>query len=107
MPEEINRSMQETLIEKGFLVWLNSLDIAPYAVMFFDIPKIVQYSYIQKWLREVHGVDVFILRKAIFQQKHKYTYEIVKKFDLCLETLNYDTYEEALEIGLQEALKLI
>ena len=56
-------------------------------------------SLLQKWLREVHNIfiDVNInLFCAIFHNKDFYTV-----------TDYYNIYEEALEIGLQEALKLI
>lgn len=59
-------------------------------------------SLLQKWLREVHKLDVLVV-------KHRDSFYHVYCFqhDMNTENNNYTTYEEALEIGLQEALKLI
>ena len=67
--------------------------------------KQIEYYFIQKWLREKHNVHIQIL-----PYNHKYLISILKygqngsnpNFDE-----EYNTYEEALEIGLQEALELI
>lgn len=108
--------MQEILIKKGFLKWLESLDVAPYPAIFFDIPKSVQYSYIQKWLRDIHGIDLHILRNKpgyneykveiykVSSSTHDYIHFWIKDGEYIKWFL---TYEEALEAGLQEALKLI
>jgi hypothetical protein len=97
--------MQETLIKKGFLKWLESLDVAPYAVMFFDIPKFIQHSYIQKWLREVHDIHFAILPKMLPSNEIKY-YAFKGKIKKDFNDL-YDSYEKALEVELQKALTLI
>ena len=64
-------------------------------------------SLLQKWLREVHNVSIKI--------DDYYTNSRVR-FDYNISELGsqednpvgvFETYEEALEIGLQEALKLI
>lgn len=96
--------MEEKLTKKGFLKWLESLDVAPYSVMFFDIPKFVQYSYIQKWLREVHKIEIAVqwfdncYIKAVAKKPFKAnTYRVE----------GFQSYEECLEIALQEALNLI
>lgn len=64
-------------------------------------------SLLQKWLREVHNIIVYVtpfkdigddlndpIRFKVFTTK-------------TTNSIEYKTYEEALEIGLQEALKLI
>ena len=64
-------------------------------------------SLLQKWLREVHNIYVEIS----FNQKYENTRfgYIVRTQSTCFHTrdFSYKTYEEALEIGLQEGLKLI
>ena len=69
-------------------------------------------SLLQKWLREIHSihvcVDISLLKEwyvNIYNIKNKpsefgQTYEVLNEVRL-------KTYEEALEIGLQEGLKLI
>lgn len=70
-------------------------------------------SLLQKWLREVHKSVVTIrvynngeewdeteYRVSVSEFKHFTTHDSFVKSD-------FSTYEEALEIGLQEALKLI
>lgn len=36
--------------KEDFIVWLNIQEIAPYAVMFDDLPKSVKKAYIINWL---------------------------------------------------------
>ena len=62
-------------------------------------------SLLQKWLREVHDIHIEIHNLSIkwwFNLK-----EIDSNNSAMFISDNYDSYEEALEIGLQEALKLI
>ncbi len=72
-------------------------------------------SLLQKWLREIYRIDVIILPNtssndvflSIIPSK---TYSNFLWKDLeSMDTIsnNYKTYEEALEVGLQEGLKLI
>lgn len=67
-------------------------------------------SLLQKWLREIHKIDISL---ALNQFGYGYMYA-VNNIKTCtnIKTLkggpnNKFTYEEALEQGLQEALKLI
>ena len=69
-------------------------------------------SVLQKWLREVHNIHFEI--KPIFDVKDNlkpYHISVIKNpsgKDFEYEIVgSLDTYEEALEIGLQKALKLI
>jgi len=60
-------------------------------------------SLLQKWLREVHNCDVNVLP---YNKLHNKYYEVC--VDEAVTTWSgFNTYEEALETGLQEALKLI
>lgn len=66
-------------------------------------------SLLQKWLREVHKLHVDLRQN--FQSKGKYfitIYETSNKYHTKFKSDNYhNTYEEALEVALQEGLKLI
>jgi len=65
-------------------------------------------SLLQKWLREVHHIDVFIVANFIGEEKHRYSYYIIiNEVDIDADGAEAEIYEEALEAGLQEALKLI
>ena len=80
---------------------------------FFSAPP---QSVLQKWLREVHNINVesnylpniqkyrclYVPMTKVIPNKEKYAFR--SKY---YGTDNFDTYEEALESGLQEALKLI
>ena len=71
-------------------------------------------ALLQKWLREVHNIHIYIIPDYKSRNNEK---KIIWIYDL--EFLNpikeygsptkkeYNSFEEALEIGLQEALKLI
>ncbi len=71
-------------------------------------------SLLQKWLREIHNIDVFINREGMFIKESYciFIYDNIKDISRLRPLDNdifsgYKTYEEAFEIGLQEALKLI
>ena len=71
-------------------------------------------SLLQKWLREVHKIDIMILPwEGTENNTVSYQYFVLNNFDedkyddSYVKEKNYDTYEKSLEIGLQEALKLI
>jgi len=67
-------------------------------------------SLLQKWLREVHIIEVYVVPYSVSgghaMRGGKGFYEVV--VDKSVTTWSgHKTYEEALEEGLQEALKLI
>lgn len=75
----------------------------------FTYPKLLTtaptQSVLQKWLREVHGIDVLV-DVEYYLKGRRYICNIFSfKEDLTLDSFN--TYKETLEAGLQEALKLI
>lgn len=63
-------------------------------------------SLLQKWLREKH--DIF-LNIDLIEGKYVPTYKLTNDMSRVSTMLNiyFNTYEESLEKGLQEALKLI
>ena len=65
-------------------------------------------SLLQKWLREKHKLHIEILlsENAPYDTYYSRVSEIGKYFTTAHDDF-YGTYEEALEKGLQEALKLI
>lgn len=77
-----------------------------------DIPAPTQ-SLLQKWLREVHNIDIQIsLNTVNVQEKIYYSASIyqnrkVEEINIKCHHLKLNTYEEALERGLQAGLKLI
>lgn len=70
-------------------------------------------SLLQKWLREKHKINIDI--RTEYKRQTYYHIDVVVKSvnDFGAETksifeeFNFKTYEEALEKGLQESLKLI
>ena len=65
----------------------------------FDWYSAATQSLLQKWLREAH--EIFVSVDVNFNVKIYY------KDELHNEIFNFNSYEEALEKGLQEGLKLI
>ena len=63
-------------------------------------------ALLQKWLREVYNIYVIINTYRI-QENKWYKFFISQMSKVTIKSDDYDTYEEALEQGLQEALKLI
>jgi hypothetical protein len=70
---------------------------------FIDVPS---QSIFARWLREKHGLYICINCIA----KESYFYAYINKIISCdYKFINehFETYEDAMEAGLQEALKLI
>jgi hypothetical protein len=71
-----------------------------------DIVNAPTQSLLQKWLRDVHQIDISIKVGLLDSISKVYIYSI--PFNEGLINWNkYNTYEEALEAGLYEGLKLI
>lgn len=115
MTEElVTLETAKMLIEKGFNECRNVVDISNMSND--DLPKrcFLQptQSIAQKWLREIKNLHIEIYRNAC-----GYGYIIVKANNGTWmedddakgpnDGGNWDTYEEALEAGLVESLKLI
>lgn len=62
-------------------------------------------SLLQKWLRDIHNIDVTVKPFIKVVVKVGYHYEINSKTDYGSNIAQ--TYEQALEVGLQKALNLI
>lgn len=60
-------------------------------------------SLLQKWLREKHKLFVYVLDD---DRINKYYWGVSNLFSSS-ENPDFNTYEEALEVGLQQALKFI
>ena len=72
--------------------------------------KQIEYYFIQKWLREEHHIIVepLIFNKGFLENdKFCYQWRVYDNTEDWFTGLEFKTYEEALEMGLQEALKLI
>ena len=68
---------------------------------FGDIINVSSQSLLQKWLREKYDIHV----ETFFDETYSTT--ITKNGKWYNSAIDYNTYEKALEKGLQEALKLI
>ena len=90
------------------LVTLETAKMLKEKGMFTDIEFPTQ-SVAQKWLRETKNLHIEIS----YMYENYWTYDIltIPRHDLIglsdRPIIRYNTYEEALEAGLQEALKLI
>lgn len=122
--------MEDTLIsfdiaklakEKGYNIiskkmYSGNTNLEPYNKLRWDLYGDYYYastqSLLQKWLREVHNIHIQIENVNV-PKKEKWIYEIMKLPSGVLVLWNektspiFDTYEQALEEGLQEGLKLI
>ena len=65
----------------------------------------ITQSLLQKWLREVHNIHIWVNPIAVDDYKYTILSTVFLKFES--EKFGYNTYELALETGLLEALKLI
>jgi len=64
-------------------------------------------SLLQKWLREVHNIDVYVqpVRFTGYIEIGYYTYSVMG--EIPVKNYRYNSWEEALEVGLLEGLRLI
>ena len=70
--------------------------------------KICDLSLLAKWLREKHGIDILVQRTfSNGVKKYILTPCFDKPIPKGYESVEKNNYEDAYEIGLQEALKLI
>lgn len=60
-------------------------------------------SLLQKWLREVHDILVYVHPKS----HHYFEYHIIRDDDHIISSVRSNNWEEILELGLQVGLKLI
>jgi hypothetical protein len=64
-------------------------------------------SLLQKWLREVHNTHITVDCKNTKYPEGMFSVDVGNNNETIYYYFGYTCYEEALEIGLQEALKLI
>ena len=74
-----------------------------------SLNKQIEYYLIQKWLREVHNLEVISMHADDFASWYKYKIRKLSKVgaEIIKTEMEFKSYEEALEEGLQESLKLI
>lgn len=85
---------------------LNSSEFGNWDIVHCKAPT---QSLLQKWLREVHNIHLLIEPYYNEQTVLIYGIDVIienSKEEIIIEK-GFKTYEQALEIGLQEALKLI
>lgn len=73
-----------------------------------DFNKQIEYYFIQKWLREKH--DIFVISNRIhcdISDIYPNGWQYFPVINSKIPFKRYSTYEEALEEGLYECLKLI
>lgn len=99
--------------EKGFVFSTNKIKIGSNIYKKINITP--TQSLLQKWLREVHNIHIFIDKTRVGGNYQFIIHEKLKSnnvYEFSWNVLKYsnsdfNTYEEALEVGLQEALNLI
>jgi len=62
-------------------------------------------SFLQKWLRENHDININIFTVSSYDSKKQYQFSIHRTY--VMESGRFNSYEEALELALQKSLNLI
>jgi len=85
----------------------NSEIINGYGKLKYPMISAPTHGLLQKWLREDHNIDVVAIpvRFTGYLEIGYYTYMVCGTQPM--KNYRFDTYEEALELGLVEALNLI
>jgi len=77
----------------------------------FKRTEIPTQFYLQRWLREIHNIRVFVVHNVSgffgFEIRTFDEPNLIGKWKRIGHIGHYDTYEKALEGGLVEALKII
>ncbi len=98
------------------IISVESLGMTYLGVSYKNYTNAPTQSLLQKWLREKNFIEVFTNPNTEFYNRRVYSSYIIKadnkyyRHNLhpnIIWRCDADTYEETLEIGLQEALKLI
>ena len=98
------------------LIKLRNAEILPTKGFILD-GKIPTQSLVQKWLRETHGINIFMSFKPnikkwdfipyFMSMNGKQYIEHNKEYLKINNERRYDTYEEALEDGIYESLLML
>ena len=98
------------------LIKLRNAEILPTKGFILD-GKIPTQSLVQKWLRETHGINIFMCFKPNVKKWDFMPYfmnmngkEYVKhnsEYSKLHRERKFDTYEEALEDGIYESLQML
>lgn len=96
---ELLNGKAKELFEK----WLENQDVAPYKVMFYDIPIIVQQPYIIQWLDSIN-IAITIRPKNIKSWDYEVHYyqNMVYIFDC-----EFESRQEATTEAIKKAVELI
>ncbi len=98
--------------KQDFEKWLDIQEVAPYKVMFWDIPKIVQVAYIVEWLDSVDFyLDIEIVKDRMLGYVRGFDSSVIFTLHVDLMTNNsdclkddiYDTRAEAVLKAIQKA----
>lgn len=74
---------------------------------YIDIVSAPTQSLLQRWLREVHQIHIFVYMDEILWDTFRFNILMDQNMVYNERLKVFDTYEEALENGLYESLKLI
>ncbi len=95
--------MKDKLIELGFIEWLNMLEIAPYPLLFWDTPKIIQTSFIKKYLRDIYFTELIIEREDDYWYVKILEFKSGNKYNKILHEFN--VYDDALGYGISHVVE--
>jgi hypothetical protein len=107
---EVEHPDQRPTFHPEYEPYRNSEIINGYGKCDYPMMSAPTQSLLQKWLREVHKISVESTSCWWDDGKKEFEYNVYKKDlggDSPCSLSVFKTYEEALETGLQEALKLI
>jgi hypothetical protein len=103
---EVEHPDQRPTFHTEYEPYRNSEIINGYGKCDYPMMSAPTQSLLQKWLREVHKINVLIYMYDEFRED-LFSHSITKRNGNKFDKFPYKSYEEALEVGLQEALKLI
>ena len=104
--KEFDLEVQAMTAGENYPVIFNPREESPYNWNSREGYSIPSQSLLQKWLREEQNIHIGIFYGDLSKKYMGDINSVNKRFFIDLEC-KYNTYEEALEFALQEALKLI
>lgn len=91
--------------KEDFLKWLENKDVAPYTSMFFDVPQIVQHSFIIEWF---DSVGIYINHDVISNENLLILdnwYFVIKINEEDVDFITNDYYYNTRTEAITEAIK--
>jgi hypothetical protein len=105
-------SYEMEIIDDSLTCFIEDLKISLSIEEYSKKYNVCTQSLLQKWLREVHGIKVYLIPHPYSSRPDDWSYHVIKYTngvvsEILDNEMEFKNFEQALEIGLQKALNLL